>query len=151
MQTGLVIGIILVSIGALATLTWLTVAMDRCANYKRRRAQEMRRRRRQKLREFKADDGSAKALSSPRSKSGLPAPPRLPLPVLPQQEHKQWAGSKATPSPSRTAQLGARRNSFDRDFDDHFIITDEFDSWDDVERGPSSNWTGSRSADVNAR
>ena len=132
--------IVFISIAALATLTWLTVAMERCAGYERRRAQSIRQRQRQNLREFKSGYRSAKT-----PKSGLPPPPRIPLPVLPQQEHKQWAGSKAKPSPSRTAQVGARRSSLDRDFDDHFIITDEYDVWEDVERGPSGDWVGSKS------
>ena len=141
MQAGIVIAIIFISIAALATLTWLTVAMDRCANYKRRRAQAIRRRQNQKLRAFKSGQGSTQLRLS-----DLPPPPRIPLPVLPQREHKQWIGSNAVHSSSGSVQLDARRNNLDRDFDDHFIITDEYDTWDDVERGPSSEWPGPKSA-----
>lgn len=140
MQAGTIVAIFFISGGALAGIAMLTIALDLCVNYRRRKAQNARKCRQLRLQRVTGENKSAKASPSRHSRLRLPAPPRLPLPVLPQkqkqeqQSHEQWTGSKTE-----------RRNSLDRNFDDNFIITEAFNDWD--ENGPLDNLAGSRRAD----
>ena len=138
MQAGTIVAIFFISGGALAGITLLTIALDRSVNYRRRKAQQARKCRQLRLQKVTGGNRPTKASPSRHSRSSLPAPPRLPLPVLPQkqkqQNHKHWTGSETK-----------RQNSLDRDFDENFIINEAFDDWD--ENGPSNDWAGPRRAD----
>ena len=146
MQAGTIVAIFFISGGALAGIVLLTIAMDRTANYRRRRAGNVHKARQLRLQNVTGEDRSMRALPSRHSRLGLPAPPRLPLPVQPQQQqkekkqqsHKHWTGSETE-----------RQNSFDRNFDDGFRITEVFDDWDVIENGSSNNWAGPRKEDGN--
>lgn len=138
MQAGTIVAIFFISGGALAGIVMLTIALDRSVNYRRRKAQKARKCRQLRLQKVTGEIKPTKASPSWRSRLSLPAPPRLPLTVLPQkqkqQNHEHWPGSKTE-----------KRNSLDRNFDDNFIINEAFNDWD--KNGPSDNWAVSRRAD----